>query len=269
MILDHAPGFLTAGSLEFAEPCKSIISKSNTQPGQSPLCRNDVFIMEAIKDIGLTLSQLQQINACRMYLNVTTVAKITDHTGAFLLPQALLKHPAQSPQGLQEISTSTLTWPCIHCPSMASWKLWTKTMCNLFTGSPSNLRLTTLLGAWTMEYQQYRRWHWRLAPTGRLLHQSQTMHNPRAAIQIRAQRTQLTFSLTIPTNQRFDGPPVTPADTYHRTIKLPVLTLSEWPQITPPQDYHRSLITQFRTKLQSWQRPLFGPIKQLQPMAHI
>jgi len=29
-----------------------------------PLCRNDVFIMEAIEDIGLTPSQMEQINAC-------------------------------------------------------------------------------------------------------------------------------------------------------------------------------------------------------------
>jgi len=133
-----------------------------------------------------------------MYLNVTTLAEITDHMGTSLSPQALLKHPAQSPHGLQEISTSTLTWPCIHCPTKASWKLWTSTVCNLFTGLPSNLWLTNSLGAWTKEYQQYWRWHWRLALTGWLLHQSMTMPNLRAAIQVRTQWTQLTFPLPSP-----------------------------------------------------------------------
>jgi len=180
-----------------------------------------------------------------MHAKCTTVAEITDHMGTSLLPQALLNHPAQSPQGLQDISTSTLTWPCVHCPTKASWKLWTNTVCNLFTGSPSNLQLTNSLGIWTTDYQKYCRWHWQLAPTGWLLHQSQTMLNPRAAIQVRAHRTQLTFSPTIPTNQTFDGPPVTPADTYHRIIKLPVPTLPEGPQITPPQCSHRLLIAQF------------------------
>jgi len=104
-----------------------------------PLHHNDVFIMEAIEDIGLTPSQMEQINACCMYLKVTTVAEITDHMGSSLLPQALLQHQAQSAYGLQDISTSTLTWPRVHCPVPASWKLWTKTICNLFTGSPSNL----------------------------------------------------------------------------------------------------------------------------------
>jgi len=204
-----------------------------------------------------------------MYLQVTTVAEITDHTGNSLLLQALLQHPAHAPHGLHDISTSTLTWPCVHCPAKASWKLWTTTMCNLFTGSVSNLRLNISLGEWTLNYMQYRRWHWRLAPTGRLLHQSPSMCNPQAAIQMRAQRTQLMFSPTIPTNQLFDGPPVTPVSTDHRIVKLPVPTLPNHLPAPPPRRFHRSFIEQFRTTLSPWQRPLFGPIQQLQPMARL
>jgi len=140
--------------------------------------------MEAFDNISLTTSQMEQINACRMYLQVTTVAEITDHTGHSLLPQAVLQKPAHALHGLHDISTSTLTWPRVHCPTKASWKLWTTTMCNLFTGSESTLRLNTPLGEWTSTYMQYRKWHWQLAPTGRLLHQSPSMGNPRAAIQM-------------------------------------------------------------------------------------
>jgi len=86
------------------------------------LRHNDVFIMEDIEDLELSVPQLEQINACRMYMKVTTLAEITDHTGTTLLPQTLLKHPDQHPQGLQAISTLTLEWPHIHCPSKASWK---------------------------------------------------------------------------------------------------------------------------------------------------
>jgi len=91
------------------------------------------------------------------------------------------------------------------------------------------------------------------------------MQNPRAAIQVRAQRTQLTFSPTIPTNQTFAGPPVTPFDTYHRIIKLPIPNLPDDTTIMSPRWSYKSLITQFRTTLAPWQRPLFGPIKQMQP----
>jgi len=33
-----------------------------------PLCHNDIFIMEAVNELGLTQQQLKQINACHMYL---------------------------------------------------------------------------------------------------------------------------------------------------------------------------------------------------------
>jgi len=37
-----------------------------------PLRQYDIYIMEAIKELGLTLSQLEQINMCRMFLQITT-----------------------------------------------------------------------------------------------------------------------------------------------------------------------------------------------------
>jgi len=151
------------------------------------LRHNDVFIMEAIEDLELSVSHLEQINACRMYLKIKMLAEITDHMGTHLLPQILLRHPDQSPQGLHDISTSTLEWPNIHCPSKTSWKLWSTTICNLFTGSKSSTRLTQPLGVWTPDYQKYRHWNWRMAPTGCLLHQTIAMTNPRAAIPMKQQ----------------------------------------------------------------------------------
>jgi len=56
-----------------------------------PIRQHDVFIMEAVLDLELSVLQLEQINACRMHLQITTLAEITDHTGNSLLPQALLQ----------------------------------------------------------------------------------------------------------------------------------------------------------------------------------
>ncbi len=97
-----------------------------------PLRRNDVFLMEAINELGLTPTQLEQVNACHMYLQVTTLAEIVDHTGTTILPQALNLNPTLAPTGLQALSRSTLQWPTTHPLSQASWRLWTKTICNLF-----------------------------------------------------------------------------------------------------------------------------------------
>jgi len=41
--------------------------------------------MEAIQELNLTQLQLKQLNACRMHLQVTTLAEIVDHTGMQLL----------------------------------------------------------------------------------------------------------------------------------------------------------------------------------------
>ncbi len=69
--------------------------------------------MEVISDFGLTPTQLRQINACRMYLQVTTLAEITDHMGTKLLPQAISSDD-DNLQQLQSISYSLLTWPATH-----------------------------------------------------------------------------------------------------------------------------------------------------------
>jgi len=225
--------------------------------------------MEALKELALTVSQLEQINTCRMYLKITTLAEMTDHTGTLLLPQTLLQKNYQHPYGLQDLSPLVLEWPQLHCPSKGSWKLWTTTICNLFTGSASGSRLHHPLGPWSLDYHKHRQWHWKMAPTGRLLHQSTTMPNPRAAIPVHTQRTQITFSPTIPTNQPFMGPPVTPYDTQHHIVGFPIVALPLCHDLPPTTRCHRSLVAQFHSTLPKWQQPMFGPIRRLQPTARL
>jgi len=63
--------------------------------------------METFADAGLTNPQLEQLNMmCHMYLQVTTLAEITDHTGMQLLPQALNHTNLEAPDGLASISNS-------------------------------------------------------------------------------------------------------------------------------------------------------------------
>jgi len=157
-----------------------------------PLRQNDIFIMEAVNELGLTPRQLEQINACRMYLRVTMLAEIVDHTGTTILPQSRSAPTDKEPRGLNQISSSKLQWPCIHTPAKQSWKLWNATLGNLFTGSQAGSRLHNPLGPWNTAYQDTRVWHWRFSPLGSLLNQTITAQRPRAAILTKTQRTQLT-----------------------------------------------------------------------------
>jgi len=170
-----------------------------------PLRHNDIFLMEAINELGLTPQQLEQVNTCQMYLQVTTLAEIVDHTGTTILPQAISIDPKNTPTGLKDLSSSTLNWPMIHPPSQVSWKLWIKTICNLFSGAACQTKLSHPLGIWMSNYQEVRMWHWHLSPLGSLLHQVNSTAGPRTALLLASQRNQMTFSLTVPTNQELIG----------------------------------------------------------------
>jgi len=230
-----------------------------------PIRYNDVFLMEAIQELGLTNAQLERLNACRMYLQVTTLVEIVDHMGKTLLPQILCKSNAQSPQGLDEISESILQWPSIHQPSRASWRFWMKTICNLFAGHPNSTALHHKLGDWTTHYQDTRIWKWKLTTTNSLLYRVSPHRPMRAAICMQTMRTQMKFSITVPTNQQFEGYPVTPYDDAHCTIFLPVPPIRNQVPLDQHHNYHETITAQFRATLQPWQRPLFGPIHCHQP----
>jgi len=116
--------------------------------------------MEAIEDLNLSPSQLEQINAGRMYLRITMLAEMVDHTGQLILPQVLTSPSQHFPNGLDDISMSTVKWPNIHCPSKASWSLWTKTVCTLFTGADKHKKLMHQLGGWMPNHQLHCFWKW-------------------------------------------------------------------------------------------------------------
>jgi len=61
-----------------------------------PIHLHDRYLMDAFLQFDLPPAQLWQLNACRMYLHVTTLAEITDHTGMYLLPQAFPETNFQS-----------------------------------------------------------------------------------------------------------------------------------------------------------------------------
>jgi len=86
-----------------------------------PLRENDRYLMDDISNHSLPCHQLEKINACRMYLQVTTLAEITDNIGEALLPQILTDYHRLTPKGLANVSHSLLQWPHIHFPLAHCW----------------------------------------------------------------------------------------------------------------------------------------------------
>jgi len=197
------------------------------------LRQNNCHIMEVISESGLSMAQFIKINACRMYLQVMTLAEITDHTSTQLLPQAMSEETTNLQQ-LQMISQSLVTWPMIHWPAPPCWKLWRTTLQNLFTGSMQSNRLTAPLGAWCDTYQMHCFWKWRLSPVNRILNLTNLEQRPKAAIIVTTQCTYWKISATIPTNLPFEGPPITPTNQNQRHIDLPIPPLPCMPRTSLP-----------------------------------
>ncbi len=76
-----------------------------------PLHKGDRFLMEDFCNQDFPRHKLEKLNACWMFLQVTTLAEIMDHMGTELLPQILMHRTNETPKGLTNISNSTLQWP--------------------------------------------------------------------------------------------------------------------------------------------------------------
>jgi len=104
-----------------------------------PLQIGNRFLMEDFNNQDFPRHKLEKLNACRMYLQVTTLAEITDHTSTELLPQILSHRLNETPVGLSNISHSTLKWPLISCLAANCWRAWTSTIRTLYTGSSKGM----------------------------------------------------------------------------------------------------------------------------------
>jgi ribonuclease HI len=103
----------------------------------------DEFLMDAIRVRGeCTATQLQKINACRMYLRVTRLSDIASADGRHIRMECLKGQQLHAFQ-------SKMRWPRQGNPPKNWWTLWSKTLRHVFTADGSNSRLRHSLGAWT------------------------------------------------------------------------------------------------------------------------
>jgi len=70
------------------------------------------------------------------------------------------------------------------------------------------------------------------------------------------------FSLTIPTNLQFHGPPVTPIDPTTGYVRQPIPLLAVVPAATKAPTHFSTIQKQFRYGLLPWQKALFGSIRK-------
>jgi len=89
---------------------------------------------------------LQTLYNCRLYLQVTTLAKISYHTGTKTLEE-IFTHGQQTPS-LHTISQSLFQWPTQPNPGKQAWRLWIRTIQALYTKPGMTTHLKHKLGPW-------------------------------------------------------------------------------------------------------------------------
>ena len=85
----------------------------------------DKAIMEHATRQQFSTTQLEEINRCRMHLQVTTLAKICTSDGTRILPEALSgTSDTNTNPILWQTSTSNLSWAKQPRPDNKTWKTW-------------------------------------------------------------------------------------------------------------------------------------------------
>jgi len=116
--------------------------------------------MNDFADQSLPCHKLDQLNACHLYLQETTLAEITDHIGKELLPQAFLMPASISQKGLSNINIPTLQWPNVTLPSTICWCTWSTMIQTLHTGLRNEICLQQPLGDQLPTYDTHCFWNW-------------------------------------------------------------------------------------------------------------
>ncbi len=113
--------------------------------------------MQDFLTANLLPKHLQILNSCRLFLQVTTLAEISDHNGTKLLDTNLTT--STHTPNLSSKSTLLLKWPNQPNPGRSAWEIWTKTLQQLYTKPGLTTQLQQPLGPWTPNAATIQMWH--------------------------------------------------------------------------------------------------------------
>jgi ribonuclease HI len=106
-------------------------------------CENDEFLMDALRERGMcTATELQRLNACRMWLQVARISDISSSDGKFLRIDCLTGIKTQP-------FRSQTKWPRQGRPPKQWWALWKRKVQRVLSSNGSSLTLRHSLGQWT------------------------------------------------------------------------------------------------------------------------
>jgi len=122
--------------------------------------QGDSHIMDDVWMLNLSKTELTDANNVRLYLRVTTLSEITEHTGRRILTSCY--HRSDTPE--PGTHGSTLQWPTQPSPGKRAWHTWQKILTNLYLTNKS-LDLRRPIGPWKQKHINTDwKWQWRICP---------------------------------------------------------------------------------------------------------
>jgi hypothetical protein len=119
--------------------------------------------MKIEEKMKLSARQLEQVNRCRLWLQVTAVAKITEVEGKNLPPYAVYgTSDNHNLPVLWVISKSKFRWPAQAKPDPTAWRIWAQVLRSITDPRiPYKIILTLMLGRWNPSAFIQREWLFR------------------------------------------------------------------------------------------------------------
>ena len=109
---------------------------------QQPQCEQDCFIMDSLREHGqFSATEMQQLNACRMYLQVSRLSDIVTGDGRHILREVLVGSDTKH-------HLSSNRWPRQGRPIKEWWNLWRRALQRVFSIDGVSRTIRTPLGLW-------------------------------------------------------------------------------------------------------------------------
>ena len=114
---------------------------------------NDVFLMDqfTFHIPHFTSKTHKRLNACQIFLQILTLADITDGHGSHVL-KCSLKGTRHNDR------RNSYRWPYQVCPSPAAWNIWCKSLSLLFCCTCTSNKLRKPLGRWHNTGPMHQEW---------------------------------------------------------------------------------------------------------------
>jgi hypothetical protein len=117
---------------------------------------DDGIMYRAIRLVG-NITKLQAINNCRIFLQITTIAEITNIDGTHILADAINGSVNEDGQlNIHEHSKSLIHWPTMKRPPEKAWRIWKKIIKTLMHNNTNHLKKP--MGRWLQGSIQHRIW---------------------------------------------------------------------------------------------------------------